>query len=226
MENKFRLTKDRSEILKVLNQKFQANSTFLVWQKPKDSNNAHERKFVTEAYVKSIDLIDGNFVVEVKESEKENFNPKLETYFLLKDDDFVFKTKQSIVQPISSKNISFQSPKEVRLAELRLCPRTYFDERDFKMVNVVFRAKNEIEESSEIKATCRIFNISKTGICIIITKETLSEINLKDTITIEGLSFFEQLENVKDAIVKNARVFSKKTIKSDESFAIGLEFQS
>ena len=72
---------------------------------------------------------------------------------------------------------------------------------------------------------CPIYNISKAGICIIVSKETLSSIKLNEAIDLEGLSFFESLTNEMKAVVKNARVYADKGFGTDEFYALGLEFQ-
>lgn len=221
-EDVYRISKNREEILKVLNSKFTGGNRFIVWQKM--ANEKNERIFKTTATFESMNLIEGQFTMRLGENEKSKFDKNLDTYFLLEGEDFAFKSKLSIVQPGNGNIVTFQAPKEVRLKELRANPRIYYDSNDFRNVHVTFDSKKEDEGA--LCTTCRIFNISKTGICIIVTKETFCTINLHGKIELEGLGFFNSLENVKVAIVRNARIFSKKSLKSDESFAIGLEFQT
>lgn len=216
----FRLSKNREEILNVLNKKLQDQSRFILWQKNPENN---QREFIMEADFTSLDMVDGIFTIHLCNDMKSNFNRNAETYFLLKGEDFAFKTKPAIVQPQNPQAITFQSPKEVRLVELRNHPRVYFEETDFKNVEVSFSPKSE--SGHNINTVCRVFNISKGGVCLIITKETLGKINLQQDVEISGLGFFENLDHKKIAVVRNARVYAKKTIKSDELYAIGLEFK-
>jgi hypothetical protein len=219
-KDNYRISTKRDEIIKILNLKFKENQEFTVWQKDSKTN---ERLFITEAKLSSLDSTDGLFsIVLTNEHGKVLFQQNLDTYFLLKGEDFVFKTKLSRDQEKNA--ISFQAPREVRLEEMRTAPRKYFQESECVNINVTFLNKDN--DNEKVRASCKLFNISNGGVCIIISKETLSEINLKKEIVLEGLNFFLQLENIKKAIVRNARIHNKKTIKSDETFAIGLEFQS
>lgn len=56
------------------------------------------------------------------------------------------------------------------------------------------------------------------------SKETLSSVKLNEPIELEGLSFFESLENEIKAVVRNARVHAKKGFAKDDYYALGLEF--
>ncbi len=219
-KDNFRISTKRDEILKILNLKFKEHQEFTVWQKDLKTN---ERLFVTEARLSSLDSVDGLFsIILIDEHETISFKDNLDTYFLLKGEDFVFKTKLSQDQKKGA--ISFQAPREVRLEEMRSAPRKYFEDNECANINVTFLNKDN--ENEKVRANCKLFNISNGGVCIIISKETLSEINLKKEIILEGLNFFHEVESTKKAIVRNARIHNKKTIKSDETFAIGLEFQS
>jgi hypothetical protein len=215
---KYRISRSREEILKVLNEKFKTHVQFTIWQKNPETD---ERNFVIEAEFRSIDAERGDFSVFIEDKHKKKFNLNLMTYFLLKGQNFVFKTNVSKNQSDNRDILTFSCPKEIRLIEQRNNERKYFQTEEHFNVNVTFESKNEYRD---IKTICQVYNISNGGICIIVSKETLNKINLQKQITIDGLGFFKTLGQIKKAIVRNARVFKKKSIKSDESFAIGLEF--
>lgn len=192
-----------------------------IWQKAPDSG---ERIFKCDVKFASLDAFEGVFTVDLSEEEKEHFNPKLETYFLLKVQDFVFKTKTSNIHVSKPNSLCFQIPHDVRLKELRIEPRVYLNSEEKRFVSARFESKNG--ESTVVDVACPIYNISKSGICIIVSKETLSEIKLNESISLEGLSFFDSLANEMKAIVKNARIHTKKGMTTDDHYALGLEFQA
>lgn len=219
--NGFRISKSREEIIKVLQKKFEAENLMTIWQK--DLNN-DERMFKCDVKFSSIDPYNGTFSVAVDDINRKNFNSTLETYFLLKVQDFVFKTKVAMSQSSDKQIINFQIPHDVRLKELRMHPRVYINGEEKRFVSVTF--ENKDGEKKPVGVACPIFNISKSGICIIVSKETLSAIKLNESIDVEGLSFFDSLANKMKAVVRNARVYGKKGIISDEYYALGLEFQN
>lgn len=210
---------NREEIIKLVQKKFETESTVTVWQKD-PSNDA--RSFLCDAKFSSIDIHDGIFTVEFDQEQMKNFNRKLDTYFLFEAQGFVFKTRASPYNEIKNCSVAFSFPQTVKLKELRVHPRVYFSSEEKRIVSVRFESKNKNEASIDV--FCPVYNISKSGICIIITKETLSNVNLNESIEIHGLSFYESLSDEIKAVVKNARVH-KKGFATDDCYALGLEFQ-
>lgn len=217
----YRVSKSREEIIKLFQKKFETETSMIIWQKEPVTG---ERIFKCEAKFSSLDPHNGVFTIEINDTQKLAYNPKLETYFLLQVQDFVFKTKSSVSLASHDNEIAFQIPHDIRLKELRSHPRFYIPPEDKRIVAVSF--KNKDHNKTSIDVACPIYNISKSGICIIVSKETLSQIKLSESIKLEGLSFYESLKNEARAIVKNARVFSKKGFTTDDYYALGLEFES
>lgn len=217
----YRISKSREEIIKLVQKKFESENLMTIWQKDPASGT---RIFKCDVRFSSLNPYDGVFTIAIDEELKTNFNPKLETYFLLQVQDFVFKTKTSVTQKSEKNSLCFQIPHDVRLKELRIHPRVYINPEEKRFVSAKFESKNG--QSLTLDVSCPIFNISKSGICIIVSKETLSEIKLDQSISLEGLSFFETLKNDMKCVVKNARVYSKKGLENDEFYALGLEFKT
>lgn len=215
----YRVSKSRDEIIKIVQKKFEAETLMTIWQKDPKTGS---RLFKCDIKFSSLDPHEGVFSVDISEEQKKNFNPNLETYFLLNIQDFVFKTKTSVSHPHEKGTLFFQIPHDVRLQEKRQHTRTYLKSEDKRFVS----AKFETKDSGIIDVACPIYNISSSGICIIISKETLSVIKLNNELTLEGLSFYESLSHSMKAIVRNARIHTKKELGSDEFYALGLEFKS
>lgn len=218
--SEYRISKSREEIVKLVQKKFEAETTMTIWQKdPK----TQERSFKCEVKFSSIDIFEGVFSIAIDDIDKAHFNTHLETYFLLQVQDFVFKTRTSIVHAGKNGSLTFQIPHDVRLKELRIHPRVYIDQDDKRFVAAKFNSKTNGE--TYVSVACPVYNISKTGICIIVSKETLSSVKLNEAIALEGLSFFESLGNEMKAVIKNARVHTKRGYGKDEYYALGLEFR-
>jgi len=217
----YRVSKSRDEIVKLVKKKFETENLMTIWQKDPISG---QRFFKCDVKFYSLDQHEGTFTIAIDEKQRLSFNPDLDTYFLLEIQDFVFKTKVSVTQPISKSIINFQIPHDVRLKELRVHPRVYINSDEKRFISASFASK--AGGSVSIEVACPVHNISKSGICIIISKETLSSIKLNGAIELEGLGFFDSLTNEMKAIVKNARVYTLKGFSTDEYYALGLEFQS
>ncbi|MBC7714931.1 MAG: hypothetical protein H7177_16415 [Rhizobacter sp.] len=217
----YRISKNRDEIIKLVQKKFKAESMMTVWQKDPNSGT---RLFKCHASFYSLHPFEGVFSIVILEEARKNFNPDLEVYFLLEVQDFVFKTKLSISQTVDKSILSFQIPFDIRLKELRIHPRIYIPHEEKRLVSASFVSKEK--KTASVEVACPIYNISKSGICIIVSKETLSTVKLNEVIELEGLGFFESMGNQVKAIVKNARTYTKKGISTDEYYALGLEFQT
>ena len=215
----YRISKNRDEIIKLVQKKFETEASMTIWQKNLLTEN---RDFKCDVTFSSINTYEGVFSIDIEETHKSKFNLQLETYFLLHVQDFIFKTKSSAVHVAKAGKLTFQIPLDVRLKELRLHPRTYIDQNEKRFVSTSFRSKNQKHDYLSI--ACPIYNISTNVICIIVSKETLSSVKLNEMITLEGLSFFGSLKNEMRAVVRNARIHDKKGYLTDDNYAIGLEF--
>jgi hypothetical protein len=215
----YRVSKSREEIIKLVQKKFEAETLMTIWQKDPKTGT---RLFKCDVKFSSIDPHEGIFSIDISEGDKKLFQPALETYFLLQVQDFVFKTKTSVSRNHQKESLVFQIPHDVRLQEKRLKSRVYLGAEEKRFVSATFSTK----ASGLIDVACPIYNISHGGICIIVSKETLSNVKLNEEIALVGLSFFESLPNEMKATVKNARVHTKKDFSSDEFYALGLEFKN
>lgn len=214
----YRISKSRDEIIKIVQKKFESETLMTIWQKDPSTG---KRRFKCEVKFASLDTHEGVFSINIGDEDKNKFRPELETYFLLHVQDFVFKTKTSVVHNNRKGALVFQIPHDVRLQEKRMKPRIYLNIEDKKFVSATFGTKAK----GSLDIACPIYNISETGICIIISKETLSVVTLNSEVVLKGLSFFENLPSEIKAIVKNARIHTKKDMNSDEFYALGMEFK-
>ena len=156
---------------------------------------------------------EGVFTLNAIGDNEQNVDPKRDVFFYVEEENFIFKTKMAITQKSC---MTLQIPREVRLKEFRVHEREYFTLEDKKFIEVTFSLKDDF---NQIKVRCSMINISRTGACFIISKETLTKIDFSINIS---LKFPNESHN---AIIRNTRLFMKQTMIHDELFAIGVEFQ-
>lgn len=216
---KFRTSKDRKEIFKVLKKKLEESAVFSIWQKDKEE----KRTFLASLPLHTCSIEEANFSVILDRELSITFDSDLDTYFLIDGQDFVFRTTVSIDQSSDLYIVNFSLPREVRMAELRNHPRTTFSLEEKKIAEASF--PNKSSKLDNIVSTCPIINISAGGVCLLITKETLCQIDFDQIVEIKGLDFF--LKGIKKARAKirNARVYSSKKLNTDEMYALGLQFE-
>lgn len=205
----YRFSKDRAEIIKKLEEKFAQSNLLTIWQK----NNDGSRKMIDKMHFHALIAEDGVFTIESGLDKISLFDKLKEVYFLLEEHDFVFKTKLAMDQ---KDLITFQIPKEIRLKELRVQDRIYYSLEDKKNVEVSFFLK---KSNTQLKIACPMVNISVGGMCLVITKETLSVIDLSREVLVSDFNG-ERL-----TVVKNARVYKNKSFNQDELYAIGVQFK-
>jgi hypothetical protein len=205
----YRFSKNRAEIIKVLAQKLNGESMLTVWQKNEDESRIFLDKMPFHALFPEA----GVFTLHLTLKEAEHIDPQKDVYFLLEEQDFIFKTKLAVEQ---KELITFQLPREVRLKESRAHERQYFSLDDRRYAEVIFVSK---DDDNGISLNCPLVNISAGGACIIVSKETLSSINFNADISLKLTAQFQK------AIIRNARVFIKKNLNQDELYAIGVQFQ-
>ncbi len=215
----YRISKSRSEIVKKLESKFKLSESFTMWQKDIDG----KRVLVIETFLLEFNQHEGFFNLKISDEDLKKADLKAEFYFLLNGHDLVFKTKLSRDQEKGAP-LRFLIPKDVRLEELRNHPRKYFEAEDRQKVKVVFQSNNS-DDSIDILSDCLVLNISKGGICVLVSKETFLKLDSTKAVTIEGIDFFEGIENTKkNGYIRNARLEKKKGITKDDFYAIGIEF--
>lgn len=217
----YRTSKNRDEIIRQVQKKFLAKEVVTVWQRDMLTG---ERNFKCQVKFYSVDIENGTFIVQFASDDVVAFKPNLETYFLLQDLDFAFKTKLGIDQPKDYSLINFRIPADVKLQELRLHPRLYIPLSEKRFARAKFKARKK--NGQHVLVTCPILNISKGGVCLIVSKSTLNSIDMQAEVWLEGVSFYEPLERVNRirAIARNLRIYTKEELGHDETFAIGLEF--
>lgn len=204
----YRFSTNRAEIIKALADKLTDECSLTVWQKQLDGT----RSFLDKMTFHALFPDEGVFTLKVTKEHSKQIDPNKDIYFLLEERDFIFKTKMAVDQ---KSYMTLQIPKEVRLVELRGYKRQYFTPKEKKFIDVIFTRKII---GNDISLSCPLVSISEGGACIVVSKETISNIDLSSDIQLRVTNDFQA------AIVKNARVYLKKNLKNDELYALGVQF--
>ena len=205
----YRYSKQRPEIVKTLADKLTSGCLLTVWQKLPDGT----RSFLQNMTFNALFPEEGVFTLRGQNNHGQKIDLNKEVYFLLEDHDFIFKTKMAVVQKGLT---TLQIPREVRLREFRVHERKYFTLEEKKFVDVIFILKDSYTKMS---ITCPVVNISEGGACIVVSKETISNIDFSADLKLRFSSDFQI------ATIRNARIFLKKSLNTDDLYAIGVEFQ-
>lgn len=206
---KYRITNDRNEIINSLTSKLSKNCSITVWQK----QIKNERIVLGNMTFGNIYEKEGVFTLKADNPSLLAIDPEKDVYFLVDDHDYIFKTNLATLQ---KNTMTLEIPKEVQLKEFRCYEREVFNLKDQKSVDVIFSAKKDFKR---IKLCCPIINISEAGACFLITKESMSIIDFTADI------LFKLYSNNETAIIRYVKIFTKKNLKSDENYAIGVKFQ-
>ncbi len=203
----YRLSKNKTEIVKTLADNLTAGCSLTVWQKQSDGS----RSFLQEMTFETLYADEGVFTLHENQKNFNSLDPKKEVYFLLAGHNCTFKTKMAIDQ---KEFLTLQIPRSVRLQELRVHERKYFQLEDKKLAEVIFVIKNS---DNKISLTCPVLNFSESGVCIVVSKETISNIDFTADVLLKMSNNFQK------AVILNARIFIKKNLNNDELYALGIK---
>jgi predicted DNA binding CopG/RHH family protein len=218
IKNNFRVTSNRNEILKNLSTKFTEVGSFLLWQK---FENSEKRTISTNVKFDTLNIKYNFFTVRIENQDIEKIKKDTDTFFLLKDYNFVFKTRLISISPSDPNIFQFKLPKDIHLKELRKDPRREIEQNEKINIEVIFEDKID---GKKLNAVCPILNISNGGVSILLTSETMKRIKIDEKVMLCPQTSLPELRHPTLAIIRNVRVFSKKTFIKGEVFAIGLEF--
>lgn len=203
-------TKRVIEIRSVLMGALTEGKSFLIWQRDQDNKIAFQFKA-------KLDSINAEGVMVFNIVHQLDLDPNKDTFFAIDDSTVVFKT--SGVKLELGKLIA-PLPEEAKYKERRRHPRKRFKLKDFKQVELNFNFKDEDETDSIIS---NVLDISESGICFIITKETLAKIDAQENFLINAISSDLGFDVEKGKIM-NARKYKGGTLSKGEFYALGVMF--
>jgi hypothetical protein len=205
---KYRTSKNKEEIQKYFSQRLTEKALLSTWQKLPNG----ERLFIPK--LKLIDFFPqyGYFVIEGEVDDLKKIKSDSTSYFLFDDQDCVFKSK---LEGSGKNSLSFKVPLEVKAVEKRFFERNQYLLSDKKFTDVVFHLKFSGER---INLSSPVINLSRGGTSLLVTKEVFNIIDLTKVVQIRYKA------KLKDAAVRNFRIYEKKSMSHDEYFAIGFQY--
>ena len=207
---KVRHTHEILEIRSVLISAITESKTFIIWQR----NESGEISFQIKGTLVSIDEKE---TMEFNLSEGVDELRDSETFFAVEDSTVVFKVNKIIQE---ENKIFTQIPEEAKYKERRRHDRKRFKLKDYKEVELEFQFEDLGEETQVLS---KVLNISESGICVLISEETLSRINAKEHFVISAISSDLGFESEKGKIM-NARKYKGGTLTSGDFYALGVMF--
>ena len=201
----FRSTSNQKEIQKILTS-LSKDSNFTIWQK----SEQNERILLNGLTNLIFDQEKMQFSLNRAEHDFSKFKFENDIFFLMDNENLTFKSR---LKSMVDDSIVFKIPQEIRTIEKRCETRIEISPSQKEFSNIFFALKKSEHISN---ATCPILNISLSGISIVISKETLSIIDVYKELLIEYNSVKSK------AIIKNIRVYKKRELNKDELYAVGL----
>lgn len=201
---KINSTKRVIEIRSVLMGALTEGKSFLIWQR----NDQNEISFQIKA---NLDSIDSEGMMRFTLSKDIPLSCDRETFFAIDDSTVVFKTngakfeREILVTPL---------PEEAKYKERRRHDRKRFKSKDYKQVEL---------NLNQDKVLSNVLDISESGICFLVTKETLSKLNLEEDFLINAISSDLGFDVEKGKIM-NARRYKGGTLSKGEFYALGVMF--
>lgn len=142
-----------------------------------------------------------------------------ELFFALEDSSVFFK---SIKLKLTETGLLVAIPTEAKYKERRRHERTKFKIQERKDIEILFPKKVQEQSEEKILVNSQLIDLSESGACFIVSKETLQKINIDLTFYIRSLT------NVKlggqKAKVMNARKYKGPTLSQGEFYALGVMF--
>jgi hypothetical protein len=209
------------EIINNLSTKLFENGSFFIWQKDFKTG---KRTIYKEIQFDSIDVKNNFFSIRILNIDILNkIKREDHFYFVLTNSNFVFKTHFISFDPTQPHILTYKIPREVLLKENREHPRLKVSSTMKATVATVFYDKFT---KSQLHTVCPIDNISISGICILIASDTMKRIDLQKDVILEPVTTFPDFKNKTTAVIRNFRIFSKKSFAKDEIYALGLQFRT
>lgn len=201
----FRSTSNQKEIHKLLSS-ISKESQFTIWQK----STENDRTLLSGLSFSNFSIENIQFSLCIKDHDFSKFNIDQDIFFLLDNENLTFKSK---VKSFKQDEVIFKIPLEIKTIEKRNEKRIEMDPNKKEYSNILFALKKTDALTS---TTCPILNISLNGLSVVITKETLSIIDVYKELLVEYNAVKSK------AIIKNIRVYKRRELNKDELYAVGL----
>ena len=207
---KVRNANNAIEVRSVLMDALAGKKSFVIWQR----NDDEEVTFKVNGH---LETITEKSIMKFRFEGQIPLARNVDTFFAIEDSTLIFKVDRIM---INDGLIYAALPEEAKYRERRRHERKRFKSKDIKQVEINFTFKDNNPGDSVVS---RVIDVSESGICFLITKETLSLIDAKEVFDVNAISNDLGFK-VEKAKIMNARVYKGQSMSKGEFYALGVMF--
>lgn len=207
---------NKSEILSVIDSTLAVENHFTIWQRGENEELVFQLKGTL------LSVSDSGLLI-FKLSEKDYNLNQSEIFFAADKASVVYKSRQYAKE---GDFLHCELPDEIKYMERRRHRRTKMKKNEFKQVEILCHLKPEYSNKGvNKKLMSRFIDISESGACFYLTKESLDMMDLESKIYLTSLSQDIKLE-LEIAMIVNVRKVKPMTMSLEEMYAVGVMFVS
>jgi hypothetical protein len=199
-----------AEIISFLARSAAEQIKFVIW--PEHNSTS---QFTFSGSLANVDDEDGTIMLNTLVPPKKKLSDvECNYYFLSQDKDLLFKAK------LNDKFFTnFQLPKKIRAPENRKYTRTEYKKEHKREIDVSFVSKT----GERLKVLTTLLNVSKGGMCLMVSRETLSQISFDREVLVHSMELHPEYKDFQ-GYIRNARTICKISLKQDNFYALGIEW--
>lgn len=203
-----------NEIISVISSTLKVENHFTIWQRDKVGNLLFQIKGTLISLSR-----DGHLSFKLDQSNIDCLN--FDIYFAAEKASVVYKCKKINIE---DDYLHCNIPAEVKYMERRKHKRRKMKKKELKEVEVLCKLKPEFaDKEARKKLISRFIDISDSGACFYLTKESIDMIDIEDKIYLTSLCHDIKLDQEK-AVVVNIRKVKRMTMSLEEMYAVGVMF--
>lgn len=206
-----RETRSFTEIQSLFVETIENGLSLMVWQRRDDNSISFQ------AHARLLEISE-NGVLKYFLYDCKGDVSKAEVFFASMDSTILFKTKDF---EYANNTMLLTIPFEVKRKERRTSQRVKIKVHELRYIEINIFAKNQ-RELNALTVNCQLIDLSDTGACLLVSKETFQKIDTNLAFTIKSLTTLEIAGN--KARVMNSRKYKGPTLSQGEFYALGIMF--
>ena len=206
-----RETRSNAEIQSLFEETIDNGLSLMVWQRHEDNSISFQ------AHARLLDISE-NGVLKYFFYDCKGEVTQTEVFFASMDSTILFKTTDF---KYSQNTMLLTVPMEVKRKERRTSQRVKIKVHELRYIEISIFAKNQ-KELNALTVNCQLIDLSDTGACLLVSKETFQKIDTELPFSIKSLTTLEIAGN--KAKVMNSRKYKGPTLSQGEFYALGIMF--
>lgn len=207
-----REAKSIDEIKSLLMTAMTDESTFTIWQRDAETND------VTFQVKGKLTELSAQGMLAFAITDVKGKVDGIELFFALEDSSVFFK---SLKLKMTETGLVVALPTEAKYKERRRHERTRFKIHERKDIEIMFPRRVQQDED-KLLINSQLIDISESGACFLVSKETLQNINIDLIFAIKSLTNLKL--GGEKAKIMNARRYRGATLSQGEFYALGVMF--